>query len=64
MIIMIRQISPGHFLIEVAHFFQLYKQLEADSHIEAEGWEDAATAKAQIRHAVQLYKEKYPLPGI
>lgn len=53
-----------HFLQEIAHFFQTYKQLEVDGNIEPLGWEDAATAKQQILHAAELYKKNYPPAGI
>lgn len=55
---------PRHFLAEVAHFFQTYKQLETKEGIEPLGWVGAKEAKASIIHAIELYKEKYPPTGI
>lgn len=53
-----------HFLKEIAHFFQTYKQLEANGEIEPLGWVGADEAKKHIMHAINLYKEKYPPAGI
>lgn len=53
-----------HFLKEVAHFFQTYKQLEANGNIEPLGWVGAEIAKEHIMAAVALYQEKYPPTGI
>jgi len=49
---------PRHFLAEVAHFFQVYKDLEM-IRIEPLGWEPAAAAKEVIAEAIQLYEEKF-----
>lgn len=49
---------PQHFLKEVAHFFEVYKDLEG-KRVKPVGWEPAATAKAEIDRAVGLYREKY-----
>lgn len=45
---------PQHFLSEVAHFFQVYKDLEG-VRVEPLGWEDSQAALRQINHAVELY---------
>jgi inorganic pyrophosphatase len=55
---------PRHFLQEVAHFFQTYKQLEANGNIEPKGWVGAEAAKEQILHSIALYREKYPPTGV
>ncbi len=49
---------PAHYKREVAHFFSTYKQLE-DIAVEPLGWEPAEFAKARIRHAMQLYEERF-----
>ena len=50
---------PKHFLDEVAHFFQTYKQLQGMP-VEPQGWGDAAEAHDVIRQSIALYKEKFP----
>jgi inorganic pyrophosphatase len=52
---------PQHFLAEMGHFFQVYKDLEG---IETEvlGWERANTAREQILYAVDLYEKKLGKP--
>lgn len=54
---------PKHFLNEVAHFFQTYKQLEG-AEVISRGWVGADVAKQQILHAISLYKEHYPPTGV
>jgi inorganic pyrophosphatase len=49
---------PRHFLAEVSHFFETYKELEG-IRVEALGWEDAAAARAVIERASQSYKKQY-----
>lgn len=49
---------PAHYKIEVAHFFSTYKQLEGIQ-VEPLGWEPAAVAREQIRHAMRLYGEHF-----
>ncbi len=48
---------PPHFLVEVAHFFAVYKDLEGSRTLSL-GWEGAATAKSLVNHAVELYNSK------
>ncbi len=55
---------PRHFLQEVAHFFQTYKQLETNGNIEPRGWLNAEEAKQRILHAIELYHLKYPPTGV
>jgi len=50
---------PKHFLNEVAHFFQTYKQLQGIQ-VTPKGWEDAAAARAVIEQAIQSYRERFP----
>ncbi|MEN8098617.1 MAG: inorganic diphosphatase [Chloroflexota bacterium] len=54
---------PPHYLKEVQHFFEVYKDLEA-SRTEAIGWEDADVARAQIEHAVDLYHRQFQPPKL
>jgi inorganic pyrophosphatase len=49
---------PSHFLTEVSHFFETYKQLEGIL-VTAKGWEDAKEARKCIQRAVQSYREMY-----
>jgi inorganic pyrophosphatase len=54
---------PRHFLAEVAHFFEVYKDLEG-VRVETVGWEDAAAAKRQIEHAIRLYQSTFQPPKL
>jgi inorganic pyrophosphatase len=49
---------PQHFLAEMGHFFQVYKELEG---VETEvlGWERVNLARDQILYAVELYSQKF-----
>ncbi len=49
---------PQHFLKEVGHFFEVYKDLEG-KRAKPIGWEPAAIAKAEIERAVDMYRGKY-----
>ncbi|MGQ9493713.1 MAG: inorganic diphosphatase [Anaerolineae bacterium] len=49
---------PPHFLAEVSHFFQTYKQLEGIE-VTPIGWEDAEVARECIQRAIRLYKKQY-----
>jgi inorganic pyrophosphatase len=49
---------PQHFLKEVAHFFEVYKDLEG-KRAKPIGWEQASIAKAEIERAHELYRGKY-----
>lgn len=49
---------PQHFLKEVEHFFQVYKDLEG-VRVKTIGWEDAAVAKTEIERVVKLYQERF-----
>ncbi len=50
---------PKHFLSEVSHFFQTYKQLQGIE-VTPKGWDDADKAYAIIQDAIERYKEKFP----
>lgn len=50
---------PRHFLNEVAHFFQTYKQLQGIQ-VTPKGWENADAAYQIILQSIQRYKEMFP----
>jgi inorganic pyrophosphatase len=50
---------PKHFLTEVAHFFQTYKQLQGIQ-VTPKGWEDAEKAREVILQSIERYKQKFP----
>lgn len=54
---------PPHFLREVAHFFEVYKDLEGER-TQLIGWESAQEAKEKIRHAIQLYHTQFQPPSL
>ncbi|MBI1296994.1 inorganic pyrophosphatase [bacterium] len=54
---------PQHYLDEVRHFFQVYKDLEGSS-VEVIGWEDVKAAKAEIQRSQKLYKERFGFKDI
>jgi inorganic pyrophosphatase len=49
---------PKHFLKEVAHFFEVYKDLEG-KRTKPIGWEPAEVAKAEIKRAIRYYLDIY-----
>jgi inorganic pyrophosphatase len=49
---------PQHFLREVAHFFEVYKDLEG-VRIKPIGWEPVDSAHRQIEFGMDLYRQKY-----
>lgn len=46
---------PKHFLREVEHFFQTYKQLEG-AHVESNGWGDAQEAAGEIHKSIARFQ--------
>lgn len=54
---------PQHFLREVAHFFEVYKDLEG-TRTSPGSWEGAKVAKAEIKEAIALYEQRFGLPGL
>jgi len=42
---------PVHFAAEIAHFFDIYKELEPGKSTEGRGWQDRAVAEQAIREA-------------
>lgn len=49
---------PQHFLKEVAHFFEVYKDLEG-KRTQPIGWEPASVAKMEIERSIEIYWEEY-----
>ena len=47
---------PGHYLKEIEHFFQIYKDLEG-KRVEIVGWEKADAAAKVIEDAIERYKQ-------
>lgn len=45
---------PQHFLKEVSHFFEVYKDLEGQR-AKPIGWEEAEVAKQEIKRSIDLY---------
>jgi inorganic pyrophosphatase len=52
---------PQHFLAEMGHFFEVYKELEGVP-TEVLGWERVSVARTQILYAVDLYKRTFVEP--
>lgn len=48
---------PQHYLKEISHFFQVYKDLEGHS-VESLGWESKEVAQEKILYAMDLYQKK------
>ena len=46
---------PEHILKEIAYLFETYKVLEGKK-VRIIGWENAASAKAIIKHCQELYR--------
>jgi inorganic pyrophosphatase len=42
---------PGHLTSEVSHFFDTYKELEPGTSSDVRGWQDRATAEAEIEQS-------------
>jgi len=49
---------PAHYLREVEHFFQIYKDLEG-KRVELRGWEPVAAAHAVIERSIARYDATY-----
>ena len=54
---------PPHFLHEVAHFFEAYKDLEG-ARTKPIGWEDAEAAKKEIMGSITLFDDRFGLPAL
>jgi inorganic pyrophosphatase len=51
-----RELYP-HLLLEIEHFFSVYKELEA-KRTRVKGWEDAARAREMVTESQQRYRDK------
>ncbi|MFZ0183800.1 MAG: inorganic diphosphatase [Nitrosotalea sp.] len=47
-----------HYLQEIAHFFEVYKQLEGKK-VEILGWKNAVSAKKEVLAGIKLYQKKF-----
>lgn len=47
---------PEHLLAQIAHFFEHYKDLEANKWVKVEGWGPAADAKQEILRSIARFK--------
>ena len=47
-----------HYLKEIGHFFEVYKQLEGKK-VEVLGWKNAASAKKEVLAGIKLYQKKF-----
>jgi len=54
---------PPHFLNEVAHFFQVYKDLEG-LRTKPLGWENCAAAQKEILRSIELFDGRFKLSGL
>ena len=53
-----------HFLLEVEHFFSVYKDLEEEGRVTTGGWEGAEAARQAIRESMRIYRERFGLGGL
>jgi inorganic pyrophosphatase len=49
---------PAQLQAEIGHFFQVYKDLDADRHSEVKGWDDRAAALRTIEQAQNEYRSR------
>ena len=54
---------PPHFLKEVSHFFEVYKDLEGQR-TRPLGWENCEAARKEIMRSISLYDERFALAGL
>jgi len=54
---------PEHWLAEIAHFFERYKELEEGKFTEILGWAGAEEAKKVVQKAMELYDRTYGQAG-
>ncbi len=54
---------PQHYLEEIRHFFQVYKDLEGSS-VEVKGWENADAARAEIIASQKAYEDRFGFKSI
>lgn len=51
---------PEHVLLEIRHFFEIYKELEPGKGVVVEGWDGRDAAEAVLRAALQRFAEAQP----
>jgi inorganic pyrophosphatase len=51
---------PVLLIQQIQHFFERYKELDADKWVKVEGWADAAEAKKEILASVERYNKEQP----
>ena len=49
---------PPHLTFEIAHFFEVYKDLEPNKHTEPGTWEGREVAEARYEAAVRRHRER------
>jgi inorganic pyrophosphatase len=49
---------PQHYLREIEHFFQIYKDLEA-KRVQVLGWEKSDAAMVELEKAIARYQDRY-----
>jgi inorganic pyrophosphatase len=54
---------PAHFLKEVSHFFEVYKDLEG-MRAKPIGWEDCTAARKEVLRSITLYDDRFALAGL
>jgi inorganic pyrophosphatase len=54
---------PPHFLREVSHFFEVYKDLEGQR-TKPIGWEGCQAARQEILRSIALFDERFTLVGL
>ena len=53
---------PRHFLLEIAHFFEIYKELEPGKSTEVGGWRGREDAEVEIVRSTQRARRAHALP--
>ncbi len=53
---------PPHYLKEIEHFFQIYKDLEG-RRVQIAGWEKSEMAMRVVTESIERYAEKYLKAG-
>jgi len=51
---------PEHMLLEIRHFFEIYKDLEPGKGVVVEGWDGRAAAEAVVSAALQRFAQAHP----
>ena len=51
---------PQHVLLEIGHFFEIYKDLEPGKSSNVQGWEDREHAEREIRLSQQRFRSAKP----